>query len=181
MWNKLVLPVLAITLGLGCATQNVAVRPAIPTALTFNAPKSAVWPLLISEVALKYPVKAVEKDSGLLTTDFVSMPAGFGNMHMDRWVFPPRSFLPVWNGLRMNLTALATEPEPGKTRLLIRTHYEAFESNVLKSWIVCESNNSLENEILTQIAQLLSSTASPGIPVAAVAKPPEPPLYRRIP
>jgi hypothetical protein len=100
-------------------------------------------------------VRAVEKDSGLLTTDFVSMPAGYNNARMNQWVFPPGGFLATWAGLRMNLSVLVTEPQPGKTQVSVRTHYEAFENNVSKSWVVCQSNGSLENGILTRISQQL--------------------------
>ena len=155
--KKVILPILFSALLLGCATQNMAPRQSLPTTQTYDAPKNTVWPLLVSEVGLKYPVRAVEKESGLLTTDFVLLPAGYNNAQMGRWVFPPGGFLATWAGLRMQMSVLVTEPEPGKTHIIIRTHYEAFENNVSKSWVVCESNGGLENEILTRIAQQLPS------------------------
>jgi hypothetical protein len=141
----------------GCVTAPQQTQP-LPTDQTFSAPKNTVWPLLVSEVGLNYPVKAVEKESGLLTTDFVSMPAGYDNANMGRWVFSPGGFLATWNGLRMNMSILVTEPEPGKTHVVIRTHYEAFENNFSHSWIVCQSNGSLEHEILSHIAEHLPKT-----------------------
>lgn len=155
--KKVILPILFSALLLGCATQNMAPRQSLPTTQTYDAPKNTVWPLLVSEVGLKYPVRAVEKESGLLTTDFVLLPAGYNNAQMGRWGFPPGGFLATWAGLRMQMSVLVTEPEPGKTHIVIRTHYEAFENNVSKSWVVCESNGGLENEILTRIAQQLPS------------------------
>ena len=61
----------------------------------------------------------------------------------------------TWDGLRMNMSVLVTEPEAGKTHVAIRTHYEAFENNVSHSWIVCKSNGTVEHEILAHIAQQL--------------------------
>jgi hypothetical protein len=146
---------LLITLAAGCVTAPRQTQ-SLPTDQTFNATKNAVWPLLVSAVGLDYPVKAVEKESGLLTTDFVSISSGYNNMNMGRWVFPPGGFLATWDGLRMSMSVLVTEPEPGKTHVVIRTHYEAFENNVSHSWIVCQSNGSVEHEILARIAEQLA-------------------------
>jgi hypothetical protein len=151
--------VLAAFLLVGCATtQPVAQQPDLPTSPTFDAPKDAVWTALVQEVGLRFPVKAVEKESGLLTTDFVSMPAGFNNMNAGRWVHPPGGFLATWNGLRMSMSVLVTEPQPGKTSVNIRTHYEAFENNVSHSWVVCQSNGGLEHEILSNISVKATGT-----------------------
>ena len=154
MKKILVIPLLAALL-CGCATSPVAEK--LPTSQIYAAPKDKVWPLVVSEVGLQYPVKAIEKESGLLTTDFVNLDAGYDNGEMGRWVFPPREFLATWNGLRVTLSVLVVELEPGKTQVSIQTHYEAFENNVQHAWIVCDSNGSLENGILTQIAQKLST------------------------
>lgn len=111
--------------------------------------------MLVAEVGLNYPVQAIEKDSGLLTTQFVQMPVGFNNMGMEHYIFPPGGFLATWAGLRMNMGIMAIESEPGKTIVTIHAHYEAFESNVSKSWLVAPSNGAVENQILTSIEQKL--------------------------
>ena len=144
----------------GCATQSSAPRQALPTSRIYDAPKNVVWPIVVQEIGLNYPVKAVEKDSGLLTTDLVSMPAGYDNMRMNEWVFPPRFFLATWGGLRMTMSVLVTEPETNRTQVLIRTHYEAFENNVSHLWIVCESNGGLENSLLGRIADQLATKST---------------------
>jgi len=139
----------------GCATMPRAPVQAQRTSAVITAPKDKVWPLLVAEVGLNYPVQAIEKDSGLLSTQFVQMPVGFNNMGMERYIFPPGGFLATWGGLRMNMRIMAIESEPGKTMVTINTHYEAFESNVSKSWIVARSNGAVENRILTSIEQKL--------------------------
>lgn len=152
MKTLLSLALLVLSLS-GCVTQTPAAKEVLPTAQTFAAPKSVVWPLLVQEVGLQYPVKAVEKDSGLLTTDFVTIPAGFNNAQMNKWILPPGGFMTTWDGLRVSLSILVSEVEPSKTRVTIRAQYHAFENNVAKSWIICQSNGSLENGILTRIAE----------------------------
>jgi hypothetical protein len=158
---KTVFSLLAATLLFtGCVTpQPVVMRP---TSRIFNAPKDKVWPAVVSQIALDYPVKAIEKDSGLLTTDFISIPCGFGNMNQTQWIVSPEGFLTTFDGLRMNMSVLAVETEPGKTQITIRTHYEAYESNVNKAWLVCQSNGNLENQILDKIAgNLISVSTTP--------------------
>ncbi|MEK6551874.1 MAG: hypothetical protein AABZ54_00295 [Bacteroidota bacterium] len=51
--------------------------------------------------------------------------------------------------------------EPGKTMVTINAHYEAFENNVSKSWIVARSNGSVENKILTGIEQGTQAVKAP--------------------
>lgn len=154
--------VLASILGLAavslssCATAPQAAAP-VPqrTQAAFTAAKDKVWPLIVAELASKYPVQAIEKESGLITTAFVIMPAGYNNMAAGQWIFPPGGFLATWGGLRMNMQILVVETEPGTTLVTINCHYEAFESNVQKTWLVAQSNGSLENGILTQVAAKL--------------------------
>jgi len=140
---------------IGCATVPKVPLRAQRTSAVILAPKDIVWSLLVSEVGLNYPVQAIEKESGLLSTQFVQMSVGFNNMYMDKYVFPPRGFLATWGGLRMNMRIIAIETEPGKTKVTINAHYEAYEENVSKSWIVARSNGSVENQILTNIEKKL--------------------------
>jgi hypothetical protein len=151
--KAMLIALLALTL---CGCVSAPPVPKLPTARLFSAPKDRVWPLIVSEVAPKYSTKAIEKASGLLATDIVILPGdlnGFGDWPL---CYKPRGMLfPVWSELRMNLTVLATEPEPGKTEVSIAVHYEAFESNATQSWVICESNGRLENEILDSIGAKL--------------------------
>lgn len=141
----------------GCATP-APTAPAQRTTAVISAPKEKVWPLIVAEVGLKYPVKSVEKDSGLLTTDFVSLQAGLYNRDASQWVNPPKVLLGVWNGLRMRMSVLTIEPEPGKTTVTINCHFEARETNVVKDWVIAETNGAIENGILTRIEKQLSAT-----------------------
>ena len=136
---------------ISCATVPMAPLQAQRTSAVILAPKDKVWPLLVAEVGLNYPVQAIEKESGLLTTQMVQMPVGYNNSGMERYCFYPAGFLATWAGLRMNMGIMAIESEPGKTTVTINAHYEAFEDNVSKSWIVARSNGSVENQILTSI------------------------------
>ena len=139
----------------GCVTPPPVEKP--PTSRIFSLPKDKVWPQLVAQIAPLYPIKVIEKESGLLTTDFVNMPVGYNNAGQTQWIYSPEGFLTTWAGLRMSLTAMAVETEPGKTQVTITPHFEAFENNVSKAWQVCESNGSLENDILNKVAGTLIS------------------------
>ena len=156
--HKTLIP-LVIAIGLsGCATPAPKQSlPPLQTAETFESPKFAVWPLVVEEISQQYPIKVIEKDSGLITTEFVSINAGFANNNAWRYVQPPGGFLATYDGLRVTLTAIVTEVETNKTRVNLKTHYEAFEDNVSHSWKVCESNGSLESAMLQKVRSRLRS------------------------
>ena len=136
----------------GCATMPKSPPQTMQRiSATINAPKDKVWSLIISEIGLEFPVQALEKESGLITTQFVSIPVGFNNSGMERYVFKPGGWLATWRGLRMKMSVLVVEIDTNTTMITIRAHYEAFENNVTHSWIVAETNGSVENRIITSI------------------------------
>ncbi|MGH8017748.1 MAG: hypothetical protein ACREIA_05560 [Opitutaceae bacterium] len=159
---KLVSTILILATLAGCATTSspAGAQPE-RTRAVIHASKDKVWPLLVSEVGLNYPVAAIEKESGLITTAFVSIPVGPDNMYMNRYVIVRPIFLATWNGLRGKLSVLAVETAPGQTQVTITAHYEAYESNVLKTTLVMPTNGVVENRILSSIEQKLGiSTAT---------------------
>lgn len=160
----------------GCETMDTAAAaaPVQRTSATLQGPKDRVWPLLVSEIGLEYPVKAIEKDSGLITTDWVNLPAGFNNMSAAKWTQPRSGFLATWNGLRMNMKIMAVEAEPGKTQVSVNCHYEAFEDNVQHAWVVQDTNGSLENSILTRIEAKLPAALAAAAKTPATAQAPAP-------
>lgn len=140
------------TIFAGCASVTPVVFT--QTDKVYDSPKEKVWAAVIAEVGMEYPVKVVEKESGFLTTDNVSLPT----YNMERWICAPSGFLMVWESLRMNMRIMVVD-ESGKTKVTIKTHYEIFESNVTKTWFVCQSNGRLENEILSGIEKKLKELA----------------------
>lgn len=133
----------------GCTAPHQSSPPSAER--TYDATKAVVWPRLVSAITSHYPVKVLDQEEGLITTDPVQLPCGFTGCEMIRWAYPPNVIFPQWAGLRMNLTAMVSEPEAGRTRVSIRTHYEAFDNGETKNWIVCDSTGSLEKEILNQL------------------------------
>jgi hypothetical protein len=139
------------------APDAIPARQQQRTSAVFNAPKDKVWALLIAEVGLSYPIQAIEKASGLVTTQMGTMNAGFNNQYMGKWVFPPSVFLGTWDGLRVQMRIVVSEPEPNKTQVVINCLFDAYESNVIKTWVQAQTNGAVENGILTNIEQKLAT------------------------
>lgn len=57
----------------------------------------------------------------------------------------------------MTISAMIVDADAGRTQVTLRTHYEAFENNVSKSWLTCQSNGNLENQILDKVSSRLNS------------------------
>ena len=133
----------------GCATIKSA--SSTPRSTIINAPVDVVWQSIIKEVGIDYPIESIEKESGLLTTTFVSIGAGFLNKSMAQWVLNPECFLCTWNGLRLKMNIMVDGNSPSSTNVTIRAHYEGYENNVSKQWIPLASNGSLEEDIFTRI------------------------------
>lgn len=146
-----------LPLVIGCVTVPIAEKiVAQRTSATIAAPKDKIWPLLVAEIAQHYPIQVIEKDSGLISTQMVQMPVGFNNRGMEQYIYPPRGFLATWEGLRMSMQIIAIDGEPGTTIVTINSHYEAYESNLSKSWVVAQSSGAVENQVLTAIEQKLN-------------------------
>jgi hypothetical protein len=132
----------------GCAAPYVA---PLSTSMEFKSTKDQVWPILISEIAPKYPVRVAQKDSGLITCDTVLLPGGMFNMGEWKYAQEPNMFLATWDGLRMNLTAIVLDRQNGGCNVSINIHFEAFENNVSKSWVAVRTTGVIEHEILESI------------------------------
>jgi hypothetical protein len=142
----------------GCVSPNGGPNlQVLPTTMTFDATKEQIWPVLMDQIAMRYPVRTIEKVSGLLATDYVNLRVGYNNAEMKNYAIAPRLILPTWNGLRVSLKTLVTEPAPGKSTVQIKAQYEAYENNVYNTWVACESNGGLENQLLKSIYAKLQS------------------------
>jgi hypothetical protein len=128
----------------GCATPKVP--PKEQTTKVFAAPFDRVWPAVISTVTGDYPVQAVEKGSGVLETQMVSM-------QVDKYANPPTGlFLPCWGEGRGRLSLFVRPVNGTNTSVRIKGHFEGFEYNVAHTWYVWTSTGVLEGDIASKIA-----------------------------
>ena len=161
--------ILLSTLLASCASapeqpQSLRTDPTLRSDQTFNAPKSAVWPLVVADVGLDYPIRSSDVESGLLLTDTVLLPVGNWNINkaIRRWVLSPGGNILIgYSALRVALNVLVTETEAAKTHVVIRARYEAFQGPLGSpngTWVGERSNGGLEQEILNRIADRLAKT-----------------------
>jgi len=156
MGRQILLPLAAIGLmALTGCTPPVEIPVQLPTIAVVNAPQAKVWNAMVSTVGIEYPIQAIERDSGLISTRPVAMvlPASRWALGCDR----ANDFANPWNQLRMDMRVLAEERQGGQTQITILCHYEAFkESTYPRAWTVVASSGALENEILQKIQQRLT-------------------------
>jgi hypothetical protein len=127
----------------GCATTPVA--PPLDTTRVFRAPYEKVWGAVVSQISASYPVKLIDKSSGLITTDQFS-PGSLGEFG-----YPPQVLLACWGASRATMTAFVSKIDDEHTKVRLTGHFECFEFNVSHCWYVWESRGTLENRILSTI------------------------------
>jgi len=126
---------------------------------TFAAAFDDVWSAAVGCVAeAQLPIQAIEKESGLLSTGFVTCDSGT----IDAAGALPRSFLSIWSQGRYTLSFFLRDLKDGRTQVIITPHLEAYEMNVLKSWQPVKSKGVLEAEFLGKIANRLPSQPPTG-------------------
>lgn len=152
--KKLIILIMIILIT-GCSL-NKSVTLVPPQTNIFSESQDEVWKVLVSEIGLEYPIQAIEKDSYLITTSFIQIPVGYNNMFMGRYIYPPKTFLITWDGMRMCMRIMLVDLGSNKTEVVIRTHYEMFDENISRSWRVFQSNNNLENAILANLHQKIN-------------------------
>lgn len=149
----------------GCATMPV-MKVETQDTFTIQSSFNKVWGALIatlSEQAL--PIKSIEKDSGLVTTDFfifvdadsISIKEAFKkgsgavSEKIDIIAYRPKVFLGIWTKGRYFLNIFVKSEGVNTTSIKITAHIEAFESNIKRSWLVCNSKGVIEKEIIDSI------------------------------
>ena len=150
--KKLFIVLFLIAFITGCVSTQIRETPQnYKKSIIIQSSKEKIWPIVVAEVTNNYPIQVIEKDSGLIQTQIITIDAGYNNRLMNHWCYAPKGFLYTWNGLKSYLQINVNEIEPNKTQITINAHYEAFEDILLKQWLKCESNGFIENQILTNI------------------------------
>ncbi|MBN2314459.1 MAG: hypothetical protein JXM79_11055 [Sedimentisphaerales bacterium] len=151
---KTLLPFFCITL-FGCAPAYV--QPQINPEGIYEADYNAVWSALVETFSKNnYPIKAIEKESGIITTDYIAFPTPpvWGTGTFDNMAVSPERYNAMWmpRSGRCTISAYASAVDPNQTKLRINTHIEAFDSSKFGGgWKICYSNGYLEYNILDDI------------------------------
>lgn len=144
----------------GCAASQ-QLTPATPRTDTavLDAPFDKVWQATVATLAEEgMPIQTIEKESGIVTTQFVSFASGYSaEREIDQLAKRPRTFLGLgtWNSGRYTLSIYVSRVDSATTRIKATPHIEGFENNVSKSWVMCESNGALEEKMFAGIRSKL--------------------------
>lgn len=151
---KVFLMILIIpTLILGCATGKVII-PEIQNDYEIEADFETVWLAVVESLAERSsPIEAIEKESGLITTSFVSFFSGRGQKaELDRIAAKPNyGFMATWSRGRYKFNVFVRSKSDGTTLVKITSHIEAFESTINEDWIVCFSRGVIEDDLFDLI------------------------------
>jgi len=135
----------------GCAPPQM-VKPTIQDTVVIQAPFDKVWGAIVSTLAeMALPIESIEKESGLITTKFVTFASGiFAEKKIDRIAQKPPLFLASWSQGRYTLSVFVAPVGEDATKIKITAHIEAFERTT-KGWHVCYSKGVIEKQIFDSV------------------------------
>ena len=144
----------AILLLSGCAApQQLATTPVEDTEV-FVASYDAVWGAVVATLAAEhYPIKAIEKESGLIATEFVTFTTSSlrAKEEIDGIAVRPGVFLGTWSQGRYSLTVFVARLADSTTSVKVTPHIEGFEDNVTRRWHVCPSLGVVESAVFDSV------------------------------
>jgi hypothetical protein len=150
--------VLLLLIALAISLSKVPPAPKeIVQGEVFNKSFEGVWKATVNVLSEEeYPIGVIEKESGLITTDFVIFTKGLGvEREIDIVAVRPSIIFGTWSQGRYSLSIFVTEKNNG-TLVRVKPHIEAYENNVTNSWHVCDSRGVIEEKLLGKIEQLLA-------------------------
>lgn len=130
-----------------CGCQTPPPAPNVEASRVIQKPYDQVWPVIVQAVSAQdYPMKIVQKDSGIIETE------NFSPGILRGAATPPRGlFLPAWGQTRARLSILATPSGTNATNVKVVGHFEGFEYNVTHEWFVWNSTGQFENQFLNKV------------------------------
>lgn len=141
----------------GCVTPQ-PVSP-VQTTRTFPANYDRVWGTIVSELSADYPIQNVDKASGLITTQPLTLASGLWDSEdkLKQYAYSPGIILGTYNNAQCSLTVFVSKSDETNTSVRVTARFQGFENNVTQSWQTWQSNGVMENQFLDKIGQLLVS------------------------
>ena len=151
----LIVAVLIVSLS-GCATTPPPQQKE-DTAF-YLARFNKVWDaclMTLEEEAI--PIETMEKEKGLITTEYVNYSVGPQAHHEIEKIAqkPSAERLAIWSQVGYTLSILITPINDMSTKVRVTAHIEAYDKNVTKQWHECISYGVIENIILERIRSQL--------------------------
>ena len=117
-----------------------------------------MWSVLVSEISTFAAIKAINKASGLITTESNASTGLMSEIVLKVFAHRPPNILGTWDAGRVLLT-FSVNSQGSSTTVRITAHFAGFETNVVHSWMEWPTRGVLENFLLDRIAQDL------GVPI----------------
>lgn len=151
----------------GCATyaenyrketqRNQKQETEIVDTFTVQAPYGRTWKALVTTFAKKqYPIKMMDKESGVLTTEEIlfedNFPSFFADKEIQRISVRPSIFMAVWKAGKYQISVFLTE-KGNQTELTLKCTIGAF--NNINGWKQCESKGVIEKEVYDAVVTQL--------------------------
>jgi hypothetical protein len=151
------LPGFLLLLLTSCVTVPEGGYVSQPTSRTFNASFDKTWGAIVSELSSVGPVKVIDKASGLLSLEPVSISSsGFAQLGLEKYAYAPPNLLGTWSLGRALISVYAASAGKG-TMVRVTAKFAGFEDNVTHEWMEWPTKGVLENTILDRIANDLGT------------------------
>lgn len=158
--SKILLSLWIIILS-ACALATVPKPESFERKQIFPFPFAKTWASTVEVMADgEWPVESIEKDSGLITTEFVNTGSDVGNKYTD-CPLGPRG-VTGFSQRRGKLSILVKSISENDTSVRINTHFEAFKGggSLLggeAGWMLCNSTGLVEMDIFNKIKATLGN------------------------
>jgi len=138
----------------GCAEITELLKPTpVQDTEVIQGSFDNVWKATISALTeMGLPIKLIDKESGLITTEFVQLSRSEINDIASPPYFKHRwtegkytTYKPSWTEGKYNLNILATSSDENATKVKIVLHIEVFEPE--EGWEICPSRRVIEKRI----------------------------------
>lgn len=148
---------LCIVFLVGCATAPIVPYTPIQDTFTINNSYDKVWKAVINTVTeFMEPIKIIEKDSGLLITEFVSLGNRYNAAIKIKSIsYPPKLLMPNWGGCRYSYTINISKIDDNNTKIKILSNINGYDEGFTKKWYVCQSRGVIEENIFNKITEYL--------------------------
>ena len=138
----------------GCVTEQ-APPPRIEKDRVFEAPFDKAWSATVAVFAEhNYPIKAIEKDSGLISSEPLRLPRP-GTGAFRQWAVLPSVAFGVWQAANCTVTVFVVSQDSEHTKVQVNSAINAFESNVSGQWHQGYSTGTIECKILDSVQHKL--------------------------
>lgn len=149
--KRIVLLSLLLVLSGGCVQDLSFVKPDIIDSLVFASTYDTLWAAIVESFAEKsLPIKTIEKDSGIIATEYMRMAAPWHKDFKDVALHPNVPF-GTWYHAHYKVNIFVTTVNKTSTKVKINVLIEAFENNLTDEWHTCYSKGIIEQDILEAI------------------------------